>query len=196
MNDTQRIVIDQTIRTVRIIEPKKILVNTLIYSGLGLALIYFVTQSIDVFTAVYILVFALLYSFIKDYAMLNQTKKIIRSHFNYILEKKPGAELYTPMMERTGRGLLLKRASLFFVQDKLFLEAFRQQAFQTKPKESITIPYGKDFVITDLYPESKRNIVICKGVLMNAPYEFVIVNHPLLIDRIQSTVDNSYKKEV
>jgi hypothetical protein len=196
MNEIQKLIIDQSIKSVRILDAKRIAVNTLIYALLALALIYFVTQTIDLFSGILILVFALLYSFIKDYTMFAQTKKIIQSHWNYIKTKKPRADLYTPMLEKSGRGMLLKRAALFFENDKMFLEAFRQQAFSTVPKESLTIPFGRDFIITDTYPVPNRNLIIYIGTLMNSPYQFYVVNQTDVVNRIQTAIDNQLKKEV
>jgi len=197
MSDLQKSLIDQSFKTLKVIEPKKIILSSVLYAVLGVAVAYFASKewpSVDLIVLIFIIAFV--YTIVRTLFLLQMTKRMIKTYYEYVLRLHPKADLFVPIMEKVGSNVIMKRAALFFAEDKLFMEAFKEQSLFTKPRESLTIEHGKDFFIKSMTVFEPKNVSLFQGTLANTDYNFALINHPSLNQRIQAFIKSPENKEV
>ncbi|MGD9964132.1 MAG: hypothetical protein AB7S96_02120, partial [Candidatus Izemoplasmatales bacterium] len=86
------------------------------------------------------------------------------------------------------QGYFLKKTAIYFKDDKMYLEAFNQPRGKKSIQQSITINYGKDFLITLSYTDKTRKTQLYQGTLMQTAYSFAIVNIPEVTDKINKRI--------
>jgi len=197
MSDLQISLINQSFKTLKVIEPKKIIIASVLYAVLGVGVAYFASKewpTIDLIIIIFAIAFA--YTITRTLIMFQMTKRMISAYYVYVMTHHSKAELFVPILEKVGNSVIIKRAALFFVGESLFMEAFREQSLFTKPRESLTIEQGKDFFIKTNAPFEPKNIMVYQGTLANTDYSFALINHPDLNQRLQAFIKSPENKEV
>lgn len=184
MNNLQEQIFKDTEKLVGTFSLMKVVVYTIISTGIILLLLLVLSFPIDLYTGGFVLGISLIYSFVRDFFMTRYSKKMMYSYYNYLKEKKPRISLYIPMFQKTRQGFFLKKASLYFDNTDLFMEAFNQQKSRSRPEDSISIKQGADLSLDRNFPEYKNRIVTFQGRLMDNDYQFSIVNIKEVLDMI------------
>jgi hypothetical protein len=92
--------------------------------------------------------------------------------YDFLLSRHPNMTLYIPLLSRLGKRNHLKSSALFIDDDILYLEAFKNQMLSTNPTDSITVPYGTDFVISSIFELDLNKLVQYTGKLLEYDYHF------------------------
>jgi len=187
MNQIQEQIFKDTEKLVGTFSLIKVVIYTLISSGIIILLLYVLSFPVDLYTISFVLGISLVYSFVRDFFMTKYSKKIMYNYYNYLKEKKPRIGIYVPIFARTRQGFFLKKAAIYFDNDQLFMEAFNQQKSRNRPEASISIKLGKDFSLDRNFPEYKNKIVTFQGRLMETDYQFSMVNITEVISLIEKS---------
>ncbi len=163
----------------------RVLIYTLVSAIIITLLFLAFSFPVDLPTVLFAIALSFVYSFLRDFFMAKYSKKMMYTYYNYLKEKKPGIELYIPLFQRTKQGTLLKKASLYFDEGELYLEAFNQIKSK-RPAESISVKKGRDFSLDHFNLDADSKIVNYQAKLMDGEINFSIVNITELINLIQN----------
>ena len=167
------------------------IVRFLIYFAVSVSvmiIILLILGMLDLYSALFVIGFGLIYSFVRDYFIARYSLKTVDSYYNFLLEKEGDIDLYVPVLERNYQGYFLKKAAIFFKDDKLYFEAFKQASSKKDKQESITVNYGKDFVITLSTLDKAGKVYLYQSLLMEMDYRFSIINIPEVIEKINKRI--------
>jgi len=167
------------------------IVRFLIYFAVSVSvmiIILLILGMLDLYSALFVIGFGLIYSFVRDYFIARYSLKTVDSYYNFLLEKEGDIDLYVPVLERNYQGYFLKKAAIFFKDDKLYFEAFKQTSTKKDKQESITVNYGKDFVITLSTLDKAGKVYLYQSLLMEMDYRFSIINIPEVIEKINKRI--------
>jgi hypothetical protein len=151
-------------------------------------IILLILGMLDLYSALFVIGFGLIYSFVRDFFIARYSLKTVDSYYNFLLEKEGDIDLYVPVLERNYQGYFLKKAAIFFKDDKLYFEAFKQTSTKKDKQESITVNYGKDFVITLSTLDKAGKVYLYQSLLMEMDYRFSIINIPEVIEKINKRI--------
>jgi len=184
MNNLQERIFKDTEKLVGTFSLMKVVVYTIISTGIILLLLLVLSFPIDLYTGGFVLGISLVYSFVRDFFMTRYSKKVMYTYYNYLKEKKPRIGLYVPMFQKTRQGFFLKKASIYFDNNEMYMEAFNQQKNRNRPEDSISIKQGVDLSLDRNFLEYKNKIITFQGRLMDTDYQFSIVNIKEVLDLI------------
>lgn len=187
MNEFQERIFKETQKILSPMSIVTILVNAVVSGAIVTLVFYLLKYQLTVFNVSFIAVVSVLYSFLRDALRLRSSKKNLQSHFTYLVGKKPYLSLYVPIFSRVGVRMVLKSAAIFFIEDKLYLEAYKAGKSKSSPDDSITVKLGKDFSIESYQKDEKHPIVSYEAKLMDTEYNFSIVYDEELIQMIESS---------
>ncbi len=185
MDHLQARVFEETEKLVGTFSVIRVLVYTIISALLIVVLLFAFSFPVDTFTVLFAVALSFVYSFARDFFVTRYSKKMMYSYYNYLLEKKPGIDLYIPLFQKTRQGIFLKKASLYFDKGELYLEAFNQQKSRKRPEDSISVKKGRDFALDQFNLDGNPNIVTYEARLMQTDLKFSLVNIKEVIDRIE-----------
>ena len=176
MNRIQDDVFELTRKLIGAINIYRILLYTLISAAM-LVLVLGIFGLLTLPMAILSFAISFIYSFLRDMTISKYSAKQMDKYYAYANEKFKQLELYIPLLEKTFQGYFLKRAALVIDNGALYLEAFRQKKNQKQQQISISVPYGKAFIID--YENTDKNM---KSITMDSTfsgqyYRFSIVNH-------------------
>lgn len=162
----------------------RVLIYTLASAIIIILLLLAFSFPIDLFTVLFAIALSFVYSFLRDFFMAKYSRKMMYTYYEYLKEKKPGIDLYIPLFQKTKQGMLLKKASLYFDNGELFLEAFNQVKSK-RPEESISVKRGRDFSLDHFDLDGNPKIVNYQARLMEGEINFSLVNITELVNLIQ-----------
>ena len=195
MEELQKRIIQLSSPLVRLFNWKQTLLTSLIYYVIVGLIFLLVTGIWDWNLQTLILLFSVVYTFVKDFMMERQTTKVMNQQFAYLTTKYPKIRLYVPLLDQVGKTILLKRAALYFTDKWMYLEAFNQKAFSATPKESIKVPYGKGFTIQDVFESSNLKTISFQGTLMNQEYKFITCYDETLLEKVKQVIQSTKGEE-
>ncbi len=167
-------------------------VRVFIYSFVSIAAVILVLVIVgiplDIYNISFIVVLSLIYSFVRDYTIARYSIKQMDKYYEYLIKKQDKVSIYMPILEKNYQGYFVKKAALYFKDDELYLEAFKQRRSKKDSPDSITVKYGKEFSITMNQVDKGNQVVIFHGFLMDTDYSFSIVNIPEVITQINKRV--------
>jgi hypothetical protein len=167
------------------------IVRFFFYFGITVALtlvIFYFAELLDPYTIGIVLFLAVIYSLLRDFIIARFSYKLMNQFYLHLLRKEPNIDLYIPVLEKNFQGYFLKKTAIYFKDDKMYLEAFNQPRGKKSIQQSITINYGKDFLITLSYKDKTRKTQLYQGTLMQTAYSFAIVNIPEVTDKINKRI--------
>jgi hypothetical protein len=150
--------------------------------------ILLILSMLDWYNTVFVLILSLLYSFIRDYMIARYSIKTLDRFYQYLIDKDPEVEIFIPVLERNYQGYFLKKTALYFKNDELYLEAFKQTSSKRDKQDSITVRYGKDFNITGSQIDKAGKVYLFESFLMDTNYKFSLANVPEIIQKIDQRV--------
>lgn len=151
-------------------------------------IILLILQMLDLYNAIFVIIIAIAYAFIRDFSIARYSIKTLDRFYNYLSDKDPGIDLYIPVLEKNYQGYFLKKTALYFKGDELYLEAFKQSNHRNENQESITVKYGRDFSITLSHLDKDQKVYLFESFLMDTEYRFSLVNIPEVIEKINQRV--------
>jgi len=151
-------------------------------------IILLVLSMLDWYNTIFVIILSLLYSFIRDFMIARYSINTLDRFYKFLLDKDPEVELFIPVLERNYQGYFLKKTALYFKNDQLFLEAFKQTSSKRDKQESITVKYGKDFSITSSQLDPAGKVYLFESFLMDTNYKFSLPNIPEVIQKINLRV--------
>lgn len=160
-----------------------------IFTGVSIAIILLVLWALafpmELFTVLFAVGISVVYNFFKEFFSSKYSRNVLYTYYNYLLQKRPGIELYVPLFQKNRQGIFLKRASLFFENGELYLEAFNQRKARRGPDDSISVKQGKDFSLGAFYLEQKGRIANYQARLIDADLKISLINIKEVIDLIE-----------
>lgn len=196
MSPEQKLVLDSSTAKVNPISIRKMAITSAIYIPVVLLVFYLLEITFTVWNVLMVVGVVFAYAFIKEFILSKRAKKILAKQYAYMLKKHPQLSFYVPLLDVTKNRTFLKLSALFFENDELFLEAYKQKLFSYTPVDSITIPYGKDFVIKKRRSVTALNLVEYQGTLVDYDYHFFTFNqesvNQMIDEHIQSEKGNKY----
>lgn len=187
MNDLQERIIKETKELISPFSLINIIINAFFSGAVVLLVIWLLQFEVNAVNISIIFVVSILWTSLRDLYRSRKVKNKIEKEFSYLKEKKPYATLYVPIFGRVGARNMLKNAALFFIEDKLYMEAFKQSDTNRSAIESVTVKQGKDFIVTAYKPDEKRSFINYEAKLMDTDYSFSIPNIKELIDLIENS---------
>jgi len=190
MSDLQTAILEATRPLVKTFSWLKVAFSTVLYTASISLVVYFsLLGTLDWLVVVVIFVASFGYLFLRETRLAKLSAKIMEAQRAYVMTKFENATLYIPMLDRVASNVVLRRAALFITENGLFLEAFSQQNYSYVPKQSITVPYGKDFQIIDLSADAQKGYMVYHAKLLGSDYLFYTCIHAGLTELIQSFID-------
>lgn len=187
----QTAIIEATHPLVRRFSWMKVALNTTFYTICTSLIVYVSFQTFAWTNVIIILAVSFAYLLIRDWRLAKQSRKILLAQCEYVYSKHPEATLFVPILDSLGSTFIIRRAALYFVEDTLYLEAFSQTVISYVPKESITVPYGKDFQIIEQLPDVLHGTMVYKAILLGSNYRFYTCMLDGLTNQIQAVIDAS-----
>ncbi|MCK5731384.1 MAG: hypothetical protein KAH13_00045 [Tenericutes bacterium] len=162
-----------------------IVIYTIFVSAVFFLLAYLFGIKIDVFIVLGIVAISFGWTVLKEYLLYRRTNKQIKKQHSYLLEIKPITTLYIPIFGKSGMRLELKNVTLYFVEDKIFMEAYKQLRLKKDILESVTIKLGKELLINDYVESINHKYVTYNANLLYEDYIFSLANVDEIIDLIE-----------
>jgi hypothetical protein len=166
----------------------RVLIYSLVSVGAVILVLVIIQIPLDIYNISFIIALSLIYSFIRDYSIARYSIKQMDKFYQYLKQKQNNISLYIPILEKNYQGYFLKKAAIYFKDDELYLEAFKQRRSRKDSQDSITVKYGREFSLTLNQLDKQGKVMIFHGFLMDTDYSFSIVNIPEVIDRINKRV--------
>lgn len=166
----------------------RVLIYSLVSIGAVILVLVIIQIPLDIYNISFIIALSLIYSFIRDYSIARYSIKQMDKFYQYLKQKQNNISLYIPILEKNYQGYFLKKAAIYFKDDELYLEAFKQRRSRKDNQDSITVKYGREFSLTLNQLDKQGKVMIFHGFLMDTDYSFSIVNIPEVIDRINKRV--------
>ncbi|MDT8337008.1 MAG: hypothetical protein RQ856_04180 [Candidatus Izemoplasmatales bacterium] len=151
-------------------------------------IILLILSMLDWYNTIFVIVLAILYSFVRDFSIARYSLKTLDRFYEYLKDKEPNIDLYIPVLEKNYQGYFLKKTALYFKGDEMYLEAFKQSSSKKEKQDSITVNYGRDFTISLNHLDKDGKVYLFESFLMDTDYRFSIVNIPEVINRINQRV--------
>ncbi|MDD3129218.1 MAG: hypothetical protein PHF05_02950 [Candidatus Izemoplasmatales bacterium] len=151
-------------------------------------LILLILGFLDLYSAIFVTVLALIYSIVRDFTIARYSLKTMDKFYEFLLTKKDNVELYIPVLEKNAQGYFLKKTAIYFENGEMYLEAFKQVTSKRENQESITVKYGRDFSITNNRLDKDGKVFIFNSFLMDTAYQFSIINIDEVINKINQRV--------
>ncbi len=187
MKELQETILKKTINEIYPWNILVVLINAMFSAAIVLILLVILEYEVKPLLIIIVVVVSIGWISIRDlYRVKKNTKQLYKQH-DYIIEKKPYATLHLPIFGKVGVRQQLKNATLFFIEDRLFMEAYKKDAKNKEITESRTVKQGKDFIIHEYQENDKHQYVTYKATLMETDYEFNVVNIPEVISMIEKS---------
>ena len=183
MNNQQTDVLQASIRLISKLDLKKFIFEFVSYYVVVNLILFVLGGSFQWIFLIVVFVFTGLYLLVKHWINRRQLKKIVMGQFDFVKTNHPDLSLFIPIMEKNSSHYSINRAALYFIHDKLYLDAFRQTGFASIPSESISIPYGDDFVIKEAF--QTNDALLFNGQLIDTAYTFAVARQPELIEALR-----------
>ena len=188
MRELQKILIDESKALIKKLNLFRIAIYMAVSIGAVFLVLVIVGIPLDIYNISFVIGLGVIYSFFRDLTIANYSNKQLDKFYDYLSNKEPEMEIYIPILEKNIQGYFLKKAALYFKNDELYLEAFRQEKSKSKNTESITVRYGKDFSITHNYPDKDGRVVMFESFLMETNYQFSLIKNDKIIEKINKRV--------
>ncbi|MBU1145438.1 MAG: hypothetical protein KJ971_06260 [Firmicutes bacterium] len=192
MIDLQTDILNRTKKEMISFRFSRVLVSTTVFSVFVISVFLIGQISINWISGPLIVGISFVYCLLKEYFMKYQNTKMLSDQLNYLKGKKPKMTLFISMLEVNHKQVYLKKSSLFIENNRLYLEAYHSNAFSFKPKDSITVSYGKDFILKEV-TEEDLPLVSFKGILMDTEYQLLVVNNQEVITLLKSYIKEEEK---
>ncbi|MDD3122309.1 MAG: hypothetical protein PHC62_02210 [Candidatus Izemoplasmatales bacterium] len=190
MSPFQRSLLIDSAKKVQTINVFRILLNVVIFDAFVVAVFLFAEVPFNFLIGSVIFVISIGYTVLKEFMILNRVKKMTKFQYDFLLEKHPQMSIYIPLISHEGKKNHLKSSALYLENDNLFLEAFKHQMLSTKPSDSITVPYGTEFIITSMEPMDLNGLIHYAGNLLEYDYEFYVLNEKTINDLMAKYIVN------
>lgn len=187
MSELQERIIKETKDLISPFSIANIIINAFFSGAVVLLVVWILQFEVNAINISIIFVVAILWTTLRDLFRSRKVKTKIEKDLAYVNEKKPYATLYVPIFGRVGARQVLKNAALFFIEEKLYMEAFKLSDTNRGAIESVTVKQGKDFLIEQYKPDEKRSFITYEAKLMDTEYSFSIPNIPELIEMIENS---------
>jgi hypothetical protein len=151
-------------------------------------LILLILNMLDWYNTIFVVVLAILYSFVRDFSIARYSLKTLDRFYDFLKDKDPSIDLYIPVLEKNYQGYFLKKTAIYFKGEDMYLEAFKQSSSKKDRQESITVNYGRDFTISLSHLDKDGKVYLFESFLMDTDYRFSIVNIPEVINKINQRV--------
>ncbi|MBU0997315.1 MAG: hypothetical protein KKE16_04640 [Firmicutes bacterium] len=188
MNDLQYEIVKTTVKKAHLFQISRVVINSVIFIPFALIVFWIAAIVLNWISISMIVFISFFYTFLKELMIISRTKKTLINQSKFLMSKNTDATLYIPILEKVGKKTFVKSSALFIQKDKLFLEAFRSTYFSTKPTDSISVPYGKDFEITEAKLIPEEHLIKYSGTLMDTEYHFYTIDLPGLIHQLSTFI--------
>jgi len=196
MNDIQYNIVKASVKKAHLFQISRVIINSVIFIPLALV-VFWIAQIIINWISISMIVFiSFFYTFLKELMIINRAKKMLINQNKFLLNKNKDTSLFIPVLEKVGKKNFIKSSALFIQHDKLYLEAFRTTFFSSKPSDSISVPYGKDFVVTEVLMLPDEQLIRYKGMLMNTEYHFYTIDMPELVEKLSQYISFQKGKDL
>ena len=187
MKELQDTILKKTVNEIYPLNLAVVIINAVFSAAIVLILLVILEYELDVLLVSIVIIVSIGWVGLRDlYRVKKNTKQLYKQH-DYIMEKKPYATLHVPIFGKVGARHQLKNAALFFIEDRLFMEAYKKDSKNKEITESRTVKQGKDFIIHEYQENDKHQFVTYKATLMTTDYEFNVVNIPEVINMIEKS---------
>lgn len=173
----------------------KIVIFSVVYTGIITLVFWLLQIEIEILHIGAILFIMFIYFFVKDWIMLRQAQKTIQVLYDFSANKWPNQTLFVPVIGKNGWLYYLKRTALIIHQEQLFLDAYDIKSMRNGPMASVTLPFGKDFVVQDVISDSKKPYLRVKSKIKGQDYDFFVVKDDTII-RYLTVPNQPIEKEV
>ncbi|MCK4552053.1 MAG: hypothetical protein KAU02_03975 [Tenericutes bacterium] len=171
-----------------------IIIYTLFTGILIVATAYLFNIEITIFVILISAAIALGWTVFKEYLNYQRTDRQIEKQHNYLINKNPNITLYIPVFRKLGMRLVLKNATLFFINDNIYMEAYKQLRLKKDILESVTIKLGRELLIGDSVESKNQKYITYEANLMYEDYSFSVINIKEVIDLIEKNKGEKYDK--
>lgn len=162
-----------------------VVIYTIFVAAVFFFLVYLFNIKLNVYIVLGIVAISFAWTVLKEYLIYRRTNKQIEKQHRYLLDIKPKATLYIPIFTKSGWRLELKNATLYFIGEKVFMEAYKQLRVKTDILESVTIKLGTELLINDYVESINHKYVTYKANLLYEDYMFSMANIEEVISLIE-----------